>query len=120
MGWRQGRRRGEILEDWQRNPNDGVYNSRKYNSGEPIMALEKHYDREGDVLYLTIRRSPFSHATKHRDGLLIDIDRESNKVVGVTVLDYETKFRKLSDLSWIMSLHLPRPLSDFLIERCAP
>ena len=84
------------------------------------MALEKHYDREGDVLYLTIRRSPFSHATKHRDGLLIDIDRESNKVVGVTVLDYETKFRKLSDLSWIMSLHLPRPLSDFLIERCAP
>jgi uncharacterized protein YuzE len=81
------------------------------------MALEKHYDPEGDVLYLSIRQSPFSHATKERDGLLIDVDRDTNEIVGVTVLDYETKFRMLSDLSWIMSLHLPRPLNDFLIER---
>jgi len=83
------------------------------------MALEKHYDREGDVLYLSLKRSPFSHATRERDGLLIDVDRATNEVVGVTVLDYEAKFRKLSDLSWLNSLRLPKPLSDFLIERSA-
>jgi uncharacterized protein YuzE len=83
------------------------------------MALEKHYDPEGDVLYLSIRQSPFSHATKERDGLLVDVDQETHEVIGVTVLDYEGKFRRLSDLSWIMSLRLPRPLTDFLIERNA-
>ena len=84
------------------------------------MALEKHYDREGDVLYLSVKKSPFSHATKERDGLLVDVDRETNEVVGVTVLDYEAKFRRLPDLSWLTPLRLPKPLSDFLIERCAP
>jgi uncharacterized protein YuzE len=83
------------------------------------MALEKHYDREGDVLYLSVKKSPFSHATKERDGLLVDVDRETNEIVGVTVLDYEAKFRRLPDLSWLTSLRLPKPLSDFLIERCA-
>jgi uncharacterized protein YuzE len=83
------------------------------------MALEKHYDREGDVLYLSLKSSPFSHATKERDGLLLDVDEATKEIVGVTVLDYEAKFRRLPDLSWLATLPLPKPLSDFLIERCA-
>ena len=83
------------------------------------MALEKHYDREGDVLYLSVKKSPFSHATKERDGLLVDVDQATNEVVGITVLDYEAKFRKLPDLSWLRSLCLPKSLSDFLLERSA-
>ena len=84
------------------------------------MALEKHYDSEGDVLYLSVREASFSDAFKQRDGLLIDVDRENKEVIGVTVLNYEEKFRKLPDLSWVRTLQLPHALTDFLTERSAP
>jgi uncharacterized protein YuzE len=83
------------------------------------MALEISYDQEVDVLYLSIRTAPAVDSTKERDGLLVDIDRQNGEVIGATVLDYEGKFRHLPNLSWVMSLHLPRPISSFLIDRTA-
>ena len=83
------------------------------------MALKVLYDREVDVLYLSVRRPSACESSKQGNGLLIHRDSETGEVVGVTVLDYENKFRGLGDLSWIMDLPLPRPVANFLIERSA-
>jgi uncharacterized protein YuzE len=81
------------------------------------MALEVLYDREVDVLYLSVGQPSACSSSEEANGLLIDRNSETGEVVGVTVLDYETKFRRLDDLSWVMDLPLPRPVTNFLIER---
>jgi uncharacterized protein YuzE len=75
------------------------------------------YDDEVDVLYLFIRHPKATNTSEERDGLLVDRDTHSGEVVGVTVLDYERKFRHLPDLSWVIDLPLPRPFTNFLIDR---
>ena len=79
--------------------------------------VEIDYDDEVDVLYLFVRHPKSLDTSQERDGLLLDKDHQNGEVVGVTVLDYEQKFRGLADLSWLMRLPLPRPITTFLIER---
>jgi len=72
------------------------------------------YDREGDVLYLSIgeARPAITHGEKN--GLLIRTDPLTHEVVGLTILDYEAKFRQLSDYSWIPHELLTSEVAAFL------
>jgi len=75
------------------------------------------YDDEVDVLYLSLGQPRPTETHQYEAGLLIEKDFETGEVVGVTVLDYEQKFRHLKKLGWVMKLPLPRELADFLTER---
>lgn len=79
--------------------------------------LEVLYDKEVDVLYLSIGTPRPADTFEEKEGLLIDRDPETREVVGLTVLDYERKFRRLPDLSWVRQLHLPTDLTSYLLDR---
>ena len=79
--------------------------------------LDISYDGEVDVLYISMGHPRATHAEEERDGLLIEKDATTGEIVGVTVLDYEQKFRRLRDLSWLIHLPLAKPMTHFLIER---
>ena len=81
------------------------------------LSFDVDYDREVDVLYLFVRHAKATSTLEERDGLLVDRDSYSGEIVGVTVLDYERRFRQLPDLSWLTELPLPPLLTSFLIER---
>jgi hypothetical protein len=72
------------------------------------------YDRGGDVLYLSIGEARPAITKGERNGLLIRTDPQTHEVVGLTILDYEEKFRRLADFSWIEEEHLPDEIMDFL------
>lgn len=82
-----------------------------------IGRLDVMYDEEVDVLYLSIGEPRPAHSSEVRDGLLVDRDPVTAEVMGVTVLDYEQKFRRMLELSWVMDVRLPRDITTFLIER---
>jgi len=75
------------------------------------------YDRESDVLYLSIGRARPAITHGAKDGLLIRTDPKTREIVGLTILDYESKFRRLTDLSWIDKEPLPAELIKFLKNR---
>src|ERR1035441_2851887 len=80
--------------------------------------LEISYDGEVDVLYLSIGKPRVADTIEDRDGLLLLKDLSTSELVGVTVLDYDQKFRHLLDLSWLMKRRdLPRAVVDYLVER---
>jgi uncharacterized protein YuzE len=84
-----------------------------------IGSLEVLYDQEADVLYLSVGQPKPSSIIQDREGLLIQRDLATGEVVGATVLDYEQRFRSLTDLSWILGLRLPQDLTNFLLRRPA-
>lgn len=81
--------------------------------------LEVLYDQEADVLYLSVGQPKPSSIIEDQEGLLIQKDLTTGEVVGATVLDYQQRFRGLTDLSWILGLRLPQDLTDFLLRRSA-
>jgi uncharacterized protein YuzE len=79
--------------------------------------LQFSYDRDADVLYISIGSPRPAVSKEDGEGLLIRRDPDSGEVVGLTVLDYAEHFRALPDLSWLAQLGLPEELSKFLRER---
>lgn len=76
--------------------------------------VEVSYDRESDVLYLSIGKPRPAVTRGETNGLLVRADPQTHQVVGLTVLDYEKKFRQLDDISWIEKHSLPDEIADFL------
>jgi uncharacterized protein YuzE len=79
--------------------------------------LEFSYDRDADVLYISIGPPQAAHTYEEEHGLLLRKDPDSGDTVGVTILDYEEYFRHLSDLSWLTTKPLPKDLIDYLQKR---
>jgi uncharacterized protein YuzE len=65
-----------------------------------IGQFELSYDRDADVLYISIGSPRPAHTYEEEQGLLIRKDPRTGETVGVTILDYEEYFRQLPDLSW--------------------
>ncbi len=82
-----------------------------------IDKVEVSYDSDGDVLYLSIGEPRPALTRGEKNGLLIRSDPQTHQVVGLTVLDYEKKFRKLADISWVEKQSLPDEIVEFLNRR---
>jgi uncharacterized protein YuzE len=81
--------------------------------------FELSYDRDADVLYISIGSPRPAHTYEEEQGLLIRKDPRTGETVGVTILDYEEYFRQLPDLSWLVTKPLPEELIAYLRERPA-
>ena len=81
--------------------------------------FELSYDRDADVLYVSIGSPRPAHTYEEEQGLLIRKDPRTGETVGVTILDYEEYFRQLPDLSWLATKPLPEELVAYLRERPA-
>lgn len=79
--------------------------------------FELSYDRDADVLYVSIGSPHPAYTDEDEQGLLIRRDPKSGETVGVTILDYEEHFRQLPDLSWLATKPLPEELVAYLRER---
>ncbi len=79
--------------------------------------LELSYDRDADVLYISIGtpRPAYSYEDEH--GLLLRKDPGNGELVGATILDYEEHFCRLPDLSWLTATPLPEEIIAYLRER---
>jgi uncharacterized protein YuzE len=75
------------------------------------------YDRDADVLYVSIGSPRPAYTDEDEQGLLIRRDPKSGEMVGVTILDYEEHFCNLPDLSWLATKPLPEELVAYLRER---
>ena len=53
--------------------------------------MNYHYDREEDILYVTLRDSDSALCIEQGDGFLVRIDPESGEVVGFTVIDFSLR-----------------------------
>ena len=82
-----------------------------------IDEVEVSYDRDSDVLYLSLGEPRPALTRGEKNGLLVRIDPQTHQVVGLTVLDYEKKFRQLDDIAWIDKQSLPDEIVDFLKRR---
>jgi hypothetical protein len=78
---------------------------------------ELSYDRDADVLYVSIGTPRPAYTYEDEQGLLLRRDPNSGETVGVTILDYEEHFRQLADLSWLATKPLPKELIAYLRER---
>jgi uncharacterized protein YuzE len=81
--------------------------------------FELSYDRDADVLYVSIGSPRPAYTYEEEEGLLLRKDPKSQELVGVTILDYEGHFRQLPDLSWLATKPLPEELIAYLRERPA-
>ncbi len=54
-------------------------------------ALSYHYDRDEDILYVTLGDSDSAVCVEQGDGLLVRIDPNSGEVVGFTVIDFSLR-----------------------------
>jgi hypothetical protein len=79
--------------------------------------LSVDYDHAADVLYLSIGKPQPALTFEERDGLFVRKDPVSGHPIAVTVIEYERHFRKLDDISWVGERHLPKNLTDFLLDR---
>ena len=75
------------------------------------------YDRDADVLYVSIGSPHPAYTDENEQGVLIRRDPKSGETVGVTILDYEEHFRQLPDLSRLGTKPLPEELIAYLRER---
>src|SRR5262245_37302576 len=66
------------------------------------------YDRDADVLYVSLGSLRFTYTNEDEQGFLIRKDPKSSETVGVTILDYEEHFRQLPDLYWLATKPLRR------------
>jgi len=79
--------------------------------------FELSYDRDADVLCISIGSPRPAHTEEEEQGLLIRKDPRTGETVGVTILDYDEHFRQLPDLSWLATKLLPEELIVYLRER---
>ena len=79
--------------------------------------LSIEYDSEADVLYVSVGQPRPAITIEDRDGVLIRKDPSSGKPIAVTVLNYESRFRRLTDVSWLVTRELPSDLVDYLQSR---
>jgi uncharacterized protein YuzE len=79
--------------------------------------LSIEYDPEADVLYVSVGQPRPAITIEDRDGVLIRKDPSSGKPIAVTVLNYESRFRRLTDVSWLVTRELPSDLVDYLQSR---
>ena len=79
--------------------------------------FELSYDRDADVLYISIGTPRPAYTYEEEEGLLLRKEPRSKEVVGVTILDYEEHFRRLPDLTWLATKPLPEELIAYLQER---
>ena len=84
-----------------------------------VEQFELSYDRDADVLYISIGAPRPAHTYEEEQGLLIRKDPKTGETVGVTILDYEEHFRQLPDFSWLATKSLPKELIAYLRERPA-
>ena len=84
-----------------------------------IGQFELSYDRDADVLYISIGSPRPAYTYEEEQGLLLRKDPKSGEIVGVTILDYEEHFRQLPDLSWLATKPLPEELIAYLRQRPA-
>lgn len=86
-------------------------------SGKTPLPIQCSYDRDADVLYVSVG-SPRAASTEELDfGVLLRRDTATGEIVGVTVLDYAEHFRRLPDVSWLQGIGLPQQLESFLRDR---
>ncbi len=53
--------------------------------------LNYHYDREEDILYVTLGDSDSALCIEQGNGFLVRIDPESGEVVGFTIIDFSLR-----------------------------
>lgn len=83
----------------------------------PLRNLQISYDEDSDVLYVSIGEPRPALTYEEDGGVLIRRDPETQKVVGVTVVDYDHRFRALPDVSWLETKGLPSELVSYLKKR---
>ncbi len=54
------------------------------------------YDREGDVLYLTIGDPTEAVSREMGDDVLVRVQPETEKIVGLTILNFASRFSNLA------------------------
>jgi uncharacterized protein YuzE len=80
--------------------------------------LRISYNREGDVLYISLGEPREALTVPEAEGLLVRVDPETKEVVGATITDYEEHFRHLPEKSLLaMTALLPPDLQDFCKRR---
>lgn len=57
--------------------------------------MQLFYDKEGDVLYLSVGDPRPALSEEVGDDVLVRVDRETGEVVGLTVLNFSTRFSSL-------------------------
>ncbi len=78
--------------------------------------LDVSYDRDADVLYISIDKPRVADTLDVERGLLVRKDPETHEIVGATVLHYAGIFKKLLDRSWVRELKLPSDLEAYLLK----
>ena len=52
------------------------------------------YDKQADVLYLSVGKPRKSITREMEDGILLRFDPKSKEITGLTILDFEARFQK--------------------------
>jgi len=52
------------------------------------------YDKEADVLYISVGKPKKSLSREMDDGVLLRLDQKTKKITGLTILDFEARFQK--------------------------
>lgn len=52
------------------------------------------YDKQADVLYLSVGKSRKSISREIEDGILLRFDPRTKDITGLTILDFEARFQK--------------------------
>jgi uncharacterized protein YuzE len=78
-----------------------------------------NYDDAADVLYLSMGepKPAVTHEDEDDDSLLIRVDPQTGKPVGITILEYHSRFRLLPDISWLKTRDLPSEMVSYLDSR---
>jgi len=82
-----------------------------------IDSLSIEYDPASDVLYVSVGQPRPAITIQDRDGVLIRKDPNSGKPIAVTIMNYESRFRRLTDVSWLVTRELPSDLVNYLQSR---
>jgi len=70
--------------------------------------LNYHYDREEDILYVTLGGSDSALCIEQGNGFLVRIDPESGEVVGFTVIDFSLRAAERVSLPVYSQFALPQ------------
>ncbi len=66
------------------------------------------YDREGDVLYITHGEPEFADYIEHSEDIILRLDPDTKRLVGVTIIDFSRHFEKTDLSSVIRNLFIRR------------
>jgi uncharacterized protein YuzE len=63
-------------------------------SKEKQAKINIRYDEEADVLYISFGKPRSGIAVELNDGDLVRVDPYSDQIVGITILDFKTRFMR--------------------------